>query len=84
MHYLTLMKFVNAQTKLDESSLTFTAVVGVVAMAGFLFQVQNGMSAPFPLNVIFFPIRVADSFLAYFVGTADLHSMPAGGAAVAQ
>lgn len=51
--------------KVDESSLLFSAVVGVVAFVGFMWQIGNGMQVPFPFSAVFFPVRLADSFLRW-------------------
>ena len=36
---------------------------------GFLFQLSAGFSLFFPLNLIFFPLTLAEYFLQWFVST---------------
>lgn len=65
-----LMRYANSQkwitlnheeTMLDEYAGWALAAVGVY------FQVSNGMSAPFPLNILFLPVTACESYLQWLI-----------------
>lgn len=55
------------RTVYDEGSLHYAALTIVVGGAGFLWQVSNFMTLPFPFNVVFFPLTIVEYFLNWFV-----------------
>lgn len=42
-----------------------------LALLGFWTQLSGGFSLPFPLNILFLPVSMAEWFLMYFVGVGD-------------
>ncbi|RNF09788.1 hypothetical protein TraAM80_01922 [Trypanosoma rangeli] len=52
------------------SSQRSSALVGALACMGFLWQASNGFSAPFPFNILLFPLSLAEWLLgAIFTAT---------------
>jgi len=54
-------------TWLDQSSLVFAGLTGLIAWTGFAWQLQSGFTLPFPLNVLLFPLTVAEWFITWMV-----------------
>lgn len=45
-----------------------SAMSWAIAMLGFYWQLSNGFSLPFPLNILFFPVTIVEYTLEYWVG----------------
>jgi len=52
---------------LDQSSVVFAVLTGIIAWTGFAWQLQSGYTLPFPLNVLLFPLTVAEWFITWMV-----------------
>lgn len=50
---------------LDASSPLFPSVIMGLTSIGIYAQVWRGFSLPFPLNLIFFPLRIVEGLIAY-------------------
>lgn len=64
LRYANSMKWVtlnHEDTMLDEYAGWGLAALGVY------FQIMNGMSAPFPLNILFMPVTVCETYLQWMV-----------------
>ena len=59
----------------DESYLD-EAVGYSLAAVGFLFQIFNGFSLPFPLNLIFLPLTIVEWFLRIQITMTPGGSVP--------
>jgi len=53
--------------ELDEHSIVFSAIVGVLSLCGFWWQVSSSFSLPFPLNILLFPLQLVENFLFWWV-----------------
>ena len=51
-----------------EEGTKVSAMSWGLAMVGFYWQVSNGFSLPFPLNLLFFPVTIMEWMLEYWVG----------------
>jgi hypothetical protein len=50
----------------DADESIFDEVVGYsIAAVGFIFQVSQGFSLPFPLNLVFLPLSIIEWFLRF-------------------
>jgi hypothetical protein len=66
MEYLSKMNYFqmnHEETFLDE-------IVGAaLATVGIWFQLSNGLSIPFPLNILLLPFTIAEYFLVWAVSS---------------
>jgi len=65
--YLVRHKYLSPNA-VDEKGTFFNAAVFALAFCGFWSQVRYGFRLPFPLNILFFPIRVLEFSLRVAVG----------------
>lgn len=54
----------------DENSPRASALAVILAVLGFYWQLSNGFSVPFPLNVVLLPVTMVEWLLAGLVGFA--------------
>jgi len=68
LRYLSRRGYIKPE-KINQNSPLFTAICMVVAFLGFVWQFRNGFSSlPFPLNILLFPLTIAEWALMYFIG----------------
>lgn len=65
--YLVRHKYLNANV-IDEKGSFFNAAVFALAACGFWSQVRHNFRLPFPLNILFFPVRVLEFMLRVTMG----------------
>lgn len=57
----------NYSVTVSEGSHLFAAVMYFVALVGFYWQISHSFSLPFPLNILLFPLTVAEWLVRYII-----------------
>jgi len=52
---------------IEQGSILFTGLVGLVAFLGFFWQVSSAFSLPLPLSILLFPLTLVEWFLTWMV-----------------
>ena len=66
LEYLSVMKVLPKSID-HEETLMDEIVGGIIAFIGFSYQVRNGFTLPFPLNVLLFPFTCIEMFIEVFM-----------------